>query len=162
MPRLLRITPGRGHSLRLQSSSGQRLIRRSTSTAASEAQSPQSTASPPSPRALFLERLSSSNAESFSIRPWSPPTSPRPTEVRVRVAAVSINPIDVWTRSGYGRTLLPLLSPLPRIAGKDATGVITQVGSAVWNLRVASTAQHSTAVRTEGAAGAAAANAVLR
>ena len=104
---------------------------------------PPSSSRPP-PRGVFfvddasLAPSSSSAARgslSVSLRSFSPPP-PRSDEVRVRVHAVSVNPIDVMTRRGYGRTLIPLLSPYPRLVGRDGSGVVEGVGSSVWQLPV--------------------------
>ena len=46
--------------------------------------------------------------------------------VRIRVRAVSVNPIDYLLRAGALREALPL--PLPAIPGRDAVGVVDEVG----------------------------------
>ncbi|WP_299068035.1 quinone oxidoreductase, partial [Accumulibacter sp.] len=54
---------------------------------------------------------------------------PAPTEARVRHAAVGLNYIDIYHRTG----LYPL--PLPSGLGLEAAGVVEAVGSAVTDLR---------------------------
>lgn len=49
--------------------------------------------------------------------------------VRVRVHATSVNPIDVLLRAGHLEQVLPL--PLPAIPGRDAVGVVDEVGPGV-------------------------------
>lgn len=58
---------------------------------------------------------------------------PLPTEVLVRVKAVGINPVDVFTREGkaYNRALT-----LPHIPGWDVAGVVEAVGYGVTRFRV--------------------------
>jgi NADPH2:quinone reductase len=56
-----------------------------------------------------------------------PAPDPRPGEVRVRVAAASINPIDVYYRNGMVKTELPK----PYIPGCDFAGTVDAVGSGV-------------------------------
>jgi NADPH:quinone reductase len=58
-----------------------------------------------------------------------PIPSPRPGQVRVRVAAATVNPTDLGFRLG-GRRLPDGLAP-PYIPGMDLAGVIDEVGSAV-------------------------------
>lgn len=68
-----------------------------------------------------------------------------PGEVRVRVAAASLNNTDIWTREGaYGSTDDPHAQTgwrrgaftFPRIQGADVAGVIDQVGDGVEPSRV--------------------------
>lgn len=49
--------------------------------------------------------------------------------VRVKVQAVSVNPVDYLLRSGAVRDVLPL--SLPAIPGRDAVGIIDEVGEGV-------------------------------
>ena len=56
----------------------------------------------------------------------------------MRVHAVSVNPIDVMTRRGYGRSLLPLVTPFPRLLGRDGCGVVERVGFSMWHMKVGS------------------------
>ena len=54
--------------------------------------------------------------------------------IRIKVNAASVNPIDYLLRAGAVRDVLPL--ELPAIPGRDAAGVIDEVGSGVTNARV--------------------------
>jgi NADPH2:quinone reductase len=56
-----------------------------------------------------------------------PTPEPQPGEVRVRVGAASINPIDTYVRSGAA----PMPLPKPAITGTDFAGVVDAVGSGV-------------------------------
>ncbi|MCY2959585.1 MAG: zinc-binding dehydrogenase [Planctomycetota bacterium] len=61
-----------------------------------------------------------------------PIPEPGPGEVLVRMLAVSVNHLDLWSRRGMPGVKLPL----PLIPGCDGTGVITKLGSGVTGLRV--------------------------
>ncbi|HEY8985846.1 MAG TPA: NADP-dependent oxidoreductase [Streptomyces sp.] len=52
-----------------------------------------------------------------------------PGEIRVRVAAASVNPVDWKVRSGAVRELLPV--ELPAVPGRDAAGVVDEIGDGV-------------------------------
>ncbi|MGE2737504.1 NADP-dependent oxidoreductase [Mycolicibacterium vaccae] len=54
--------------------------------------------------------------------------------VRIKVRAMSVNPIDYLLRAGTVRDVLPL--ELPAIPGRDAAGVIDEVGEGVSNASV--------------------------
>ena len=54
---------------------------------------------------------------------------PGPGEVLVRVAAVSINPVDWKMRSGEAKSRFPL--EFPAIIGRDLAGVVREVGQGV-------------------------------
>lgn len=54
--------------------------------------------------------------------------------IRIRVQATSVNPIDVLLRAGRLAQVLPL--SLPAIPGRDAVGVVDEVGSGVTDARV--------------------------
>ncbi len=56
-----------------------------------------------------------------------------PGQVKVRVLATSINPIDWKLREGMKRPGLPL--ELPAILGRDASGEVVEVGSGVTRFR---------------------------
>lgn len=58
-----------------------------------------------------------------------PEPRPGPGEIRIRVAAAGVNPIDWKLRSGAGRKMLPI--DLPAIPGRDAVGVVDQMGQGV-------------------------------
>ena len=54
---------------------------------------------------------------------------PGPDEVLVRVAATSVNPIDLMRRSGFAKALAPIT--FPGIVGVDLSGTVAKVGSRV-------------------------------
>ncbi len=54
---------------------------------------------------------------------------PGPNDVLVKVGAASVNPIDGKITSGYLRGRVDF--PLPHVLGRDGSGVIAKVGSAV-------------------------------
>ena len=54
--------------------------------------------------------------------------------VRIRVLATSVNPIDYLLRAGHLSDVLPL--DLPAIPGRDAAGVVDEVGPGVEGTRV--------------------------
>jgi len=57
-----------------------------------------------------------------------------PGQVKVRVTATSINPVDYKIRRGDMRSWMPL--ELPTILGRDAAGEVIQVGDGVTTLEV--------------------------
>ena len=57
-----------------------------------------------------------------------------PGEVRIRVAAASVNPIDTKLRAGYLQQMMPL--EFPKIPGRDAAGVVDEVGDGVSGVAV--------------------------
>ena len=61
-----------------------------------------------------------------------PKPSPRPGEVLVKVAAVSVNHLDLWVRRGMPGLKLPL----PMIPGCDGTGTVAELGAGVRGLEV--------------------------
>src|SRR5262249_46948223 len=52
-------------------------------------------------------------------------------DVLVKVAAVCVNPVDTYIRSGE----LPMALPFPFVVGRDLTGVVAAVGPAVTRFR---------------------------
>ena len=54
---------------------------------------------------------------------------PGPGEVRVRVLAASINPIDLKMRSGEAKERFPV--QFPGILGRDVAGVVERLGEGV-------------------------------
>lgn len=56
-----------------------------------------------------------------------PTPDPRPTEVLVKVGAVSVNPIDTYIRGG----IVSMISQYPYIIGSDLAGTVEAVGSEV-------------------------------
>jgi NADPH:quinone reductase len=61
-----------------------------------------------------------------------PTPNPKPGEIRVKVLAASINPIDTYVRSGAA----PMPLPTPAITGTDFAGVVDAVGEGVTRYRV--------------------------
>ncbi|KAG6548773.1 hypothetical protein Mapa_009534 [Marchantia paleacea] len=69
-------------------------------------------------------------------------------DVLVRARAVSVNPLDIRMRGGYGKSLFQPL--LPIVLGRDVSGEISAVGSGVRQLQVGQEvfgALHPTAIR---------------
>lgn len=64
----------------------------------------------------------------------APEPSAGPGEVKVRIVATSINPIDWKLRAGARRPAMTL--ELPAILGRDAAGEVVEVGPGVTRLRV--------------------------
>lgn len=60
--------------------------------------------------------------------------SPGPRQIKVKVAAASVNPVDWKIRKGELRGVLPL--HLPVILGRDVSGEVVAVGSEVTELKV--------------------------
>jgi NADPH:quinone reductase-like Zn-dependent oxidoreductase len=63
-----------------------------------------------------------------------PEPSAGPGEVKVRVIASSVNPVDLKLRSGVYRQTRPL--EFPAILGRDAAGEVVAVGTGVRSIRV--------------------------
>src|ERR1700722_5789840 len=63
-----------------------------------------------------------------------PEPSVGPGEVKVRVTASSVNPVDLKLRSGVYRQTRPL--EFPAILGRDASGEVVAVGAGVHSIRV--------------------------
>ncbi|WP_328730275.1 NADP-dependent oxidoreductase [Streptomyces jietaisiensis] len=59
----------------------------------------------------------------------APDPHPGPGEIRIRVAAASVNPVDWMVRSGAVREVLPV--DLPAVPGRDAAGVVDEIGEGV-------------------------------
>lgn len=57
-----------------------------------------------------------------------------PGEVRVRAAAASVNPLDWKVRTGQLREVLPV--DLPAIPGRDAAGIVDEIGDGVAGVSV--------------------------
>jgi NADPH:quinone reductase-like Zn-dependent oxidoreductase len=72
-------------------------------------------------------------AERLEIREIAEPT-PGPNEIKVRVVAAGINPVDWKQRSGRLAKYMPL--DLPAILGRDVAGDVVAVGSRVTNFKV--------------------------
>lgn len=62
-----------------------------------------------------------------------PDPHPGPGEIRIRVAAAGVNPVDWKVRSGAVREVLPV--DLPAVPGRDAAGVVDETGAGVQGVR---------------------------
>lgn len=60
---------------------------------------------------------------------------PLPTEIRVRVAAAGVNPVDWKTRSGTG-AIAKILGPPPFTVGWDVAGTVDAIGAGVTRFAV--------------------------
>jgi NADPH:quinone reductase-like Zn-dependent oxidoreductase len=63
-----------------------------------------------------------------------PEPEPIPTEVKVRVHAAGINPVDLKTRAGGG--MAAVLGEPPLVIGWDVSGTVVEVGPGVTRFRV--------------------------
>ncbi len=63
-----------------------------------------------------------------------PEPRPGPAEIRVRASAAGVNPVDWKVRSGAARDFLPV--ELPAIPGRDAVGVVDEIGAEVRGVRI--------------------------
>lgn len=77
-------------------------------------------------KAILVEKYGGPDVLQFKE---CPDPSPGPGEVLVRVAAVSINPIDVKRRSGEAKAFMPI--NFPEILGVDVSGTVAGVGTGV-------------------------------
>ncbi|MGA8117772.1 MAG: alcohol dehydrogenase catalytic domain-containing protein, partial [Actinocatenispora sp.] len=73
--------------------------------------------------AAYLERLGGPEEIRYGMLPVP---RPRPTEVLVRVAAVAVNPVDTFVRSGAYRTPVPF----PFVIGRDLAGSVVDADPA--------------------------------
>ncbi|MEU5978975.1 NADP-dependent oxidoreductase [Streptomyces sp. NPDC047315] len=71
--------------------------------------------------------------ENLVVEP-APDPHPGSGEIRIRVAAASVNPVDWKVRSGAVRDVLPV--DLPAIPGRDAVGVVDELGAGVQGVRI--------------------------
>jgi NADPH:quinone reductase-like Zn-dependent oxidoreductase len=60
-----------------------------------------------------------------------------PDQVRIRVQATSVNPVDWKIRAGYLHEVMPV--SFPAIPGSDATGVVDEVGEGVTDVEIGDT-----------------------
>ncbi len=72
-------------------------------------------------------------ADRLEVREIAEP-SPGPNEIKVRVAAAGINPIDWKLRSGAAKARIPL--DLPAILGRDVSGEVVALGPRVTDFHV--------------------------
>ncbi|MBO0851511.1 MAG: NADP-dependent oxidoreductase [Pseudonocardia sp.] len=82
-------------------------------------------------RAVVLDRYGDADVLSIQRRPIP---EPLPTEVRVRVAAAGVNPVDWKTRNGAG--MATVLGEPPLVLGWDVSGVVDAVGRGVTRFAV--------------------------
>lgn len=77
-----------------------------------------------------LFSAASSSGFDLQWRALGPLPQPRAGEVRVRVHATSVNPIDVKRAAGYGARMLRLkgAAGMPRVLGNDFAGVVDALG----------------------------------
>lgn len=66
--------------------------------------------------------------EKLKLETWDDP-SPAADEVLIRVAATSINPVDIKMRSGEARNRFPV--QFPGILGRDVSGTVRAIGAKV-------------------------------
>ncbi|MDT7575711.1 MAG: hypothetical protein QOH17_2044, partial [Pseudonocardiales bacterium] len=67
----------------------------------------------------------------------APVPEPLPTEIRVRVAAAGVNPVDWKTRAGAG--MAAVFGPPPFTVGWDVAGTVDAVGTGVTRFAVGDT-----------------------
>jgi len=75
-----------------------------------------------------ITQLSTGGPEVLEIG-RAPVPEPLPTEIRVRVAAAGVNPVDWKTRAGSG--MAAVLGPPPFTVGWDVAGTVDAVGAGV-------------------------------
>jgi len=73
------------------------------------------------------------HAERLELRDVAEPT-PGPDELKIRVVAAGINPIDWKVRSGAVQAYFPV--DLPAVLGRDVAGEVVAVGAGVTRFRV--------------------------
>ena len=61
-----------------------------------------------------------------------PDLVPGPNQLKIEVKAIGINPVDTYIRAG----IYPIKPELPFTPGKDAAGIVTEVGSAVSHRKI--------------------------
>ncbi|KAF7037789.1 hypothetical protein CFC21_048084 [Triticum aestivum] len=86
--------------------------------------------------------------EVLQLRQGVPAPDLKPGEVLVRARAVSINPLDLRMRAGYGRCIFEPLLPL--IIGRDISGEVAATGTSVSSFYIGQEvfgALHPTAIR---------------
>jgi NADPH:quinone reductase-like Zn-dependent oxidoreductase len=82
-------------------------------------------------RAAVLDRFGDPDVLAVAQRPVP---DPLPTEVRVRVSAAGVNPVDCKTRAGLGMSAL--LGEPPLVLGWDVAGVVDALGAGVTRFAV--------------------------
>lgn len=79
-------------------------------------------------------RFHSYGAPSVLLVEEAPEPHAGPGSVRIKVQATSVNPIDVLLRAGQLAQFLPLR--LPAIPGRDAVGIVDELGSGVTDTKI--------------------------
>jgi hypothetical protein len=88
------------------------------------------------PKMLAVEQISYGDPwTSLRVNNITVP-EPKDNQVLIKVEAVSVNPLDIWMRNGYGRSLFETQRKLPFVPGRDCSGVIVDIGPSVWNYKV--------------------------
>ncbi|GAB0490760.1 hypothetical protein MMPV_001998 [Pyropia vietnamensis] len=72
----------------------------------------------------------------FKFGPVPAPGEPSPTQVRVQVAAASLNPVDIKRADGFANKVGAANDTFPVVIGYDVAGTVTAVGSEVTRFRV--------------------------
>lgn len=72
----------------------------------------------------------------FQLGPVAAPGPPSPTQVTVRVAAASLNPVDIKRADGFANKLGAADDTFPVVIGYDVAGTVTVVGSEVSRFQV--------------------------
>ncbi|XP_062221593.1 uncharacterized protein LOC133920944 isoform X2 [Phragmites australis] len=97
-------------------------------------------------RAVVVPRFG--GPEVLEVRKGLPVPDLKPREVLVRARAVSINPLDLRMRSGYGRSIFE--PHLPLILGRDISGEVAATGTSASSFSIGQEvfgALHPTALR---------------
>lgn len=71
--------------------------------------------------------------EQFKLEQVAEP-QPAPGEIRIRIAAVAVNPVDVKSRRGYLKDWMPL--QFPARLGGDVAGIVDAVGAGVTQFQI--------------------------
>jgi NADPH:quinone reductase-like Zn-dependent oxidoreductase len=82
-------------------------------------------------KAIVLNEYGDSSK--LALQEIAEPT-PGPGEIKVKVAAAGLNPIDWKLRSGVLKAFMPI--DLPAVLGRDASGEVVELGSGVTQFKV--------------------------
>ena len=87
-------------------------------------------------RRAIYDRFGSAE-DVLRIETDAPIPEPADDEIRIRVHAASVNPVDCAVRRGYGREYFGKrgISGLPNVPGRDVSGVVDAVGATVDKFR---------------------------
>lgn len=83
-------------------------------------------------RAHVLQNYGKSNAVVVLVERPEPPLAPE--DVRIEIDAVALNPVDLKTRAGEPKLLLPFAPPF--VLGSDLAGTVVEAGHGAVGLRV--------------------------